>query len=92
MNPRVLSMSLACGRGRPGESMHLVDDEEDAPARMFGLWPDDSHAVLSPVAQARIGMELRAMYAGLRDEPLPERLVRLSEQLERKCQERLRGH
>lgn len=71
--------------------MHLVDDEEDAPARAFGLWSDD-HVPLSRMAQARIGMELRAMYAGLRDEPLPERLVRLSEQLERKCQERLRGH
>ena len=72
--------------------MQFVDDEEDAPARVFALWSDDCHAPLSPLAQARIGMELRAMYAGLKDEPLPERLVRLSEQLERKCRERLRGH
>jgi hypothetical protein len=70
----------------------LVDEEEDAPARAFRLWTDDPQASLSRVAQARIGAELRAMYADLRDEPLPDRLVRLSEQLERKCRERLRGH
>jgi hypothetical protein len=72
--------------------MHLVDDEDEAPTRAFGLWTDDGQASLSPIAQARIGAALRAMYADLRDEPLPDYLVRLSEQLERKCQERLRGH
>ena len=72
--------------------MHLVDEEEDIPVRAFRLWADEGEAVLSPIAQARIGAELRAMYANLRDEPLPDHLVRLSEQLERKCRERLRGH
>jgi len=71
--------------------MHLVDEEED-PAIRATLWAEDGEAILSPLAQARIGAELRAMYADLRDEPLPDRLVWLSEQLERKCRERLRGH
>ena len=71
--------------------MHLVDDEEEAPARSFGLCIDDG-CFLSPMAQMRIGAELRAMYAGLREEPLPDHLVRLAELLERKCQERIRGH
>ena len=74
-----------------GGTMHLVDDEEEATVRAFGFWADD-HAPLSPMATMRIGAELRAMYAGLRDEPLPDRLVHLAHQLERKCQERLRGH
>ena len=78
--------------GTSGESMHLVDEEDEAPARAFRLWTDDGQAPLSRMTQARIGAELRAMYADLRDEPLPDHLVRLSEQLERKCQERLRGH
>ncbi len=72
--------------------MHLVDDEDEAPARAFSFCFDSGPTALSPMAQARIGSELRAMYADLRDEPLPDRLVRLAEQLERKCQERLRGH
>ena len=72
--------------------MHLVDEEEEAPVRALRLWADDGQALLSPMAQARIGAELRAMYADLREEPLPDRLVRLAQQLERKCQERVRGH
>ena len=71
--------------------MHLVDEEEEASARVFGLCVDDG-TLLSPMAQARIGAELRAMYANLREEPVPDHLVRLAELLERKCQERIRGH
>ena len=71
--------------------MHLVDEEEEASARTFGLCVDDG-SFLSRMAQARIGAELRAMYTDLRDEPLPDHLVRLAELLERKCQERIRGH
>ena len=72
--------------------MHLVDEEDEAPARTFSFCLDREPMALSPMAQARIGSELRAMYENLREEPLPDRLVRLAEQLERKCQERLRGH
>ena len=75
-----------------GDTMHLIDEEEDAPAGAFALWVGGGQTPLSPLAQARIGAELRAMYADLRDEPLPDRLVWLAEQLERKCRERLRGH
>jgi len=72
--------------------MHLVDDEDEAPACAFGFGMDAAPSALSPMAKLRIGAELRAMYEDLREEPLPDRLVRLAEQLERKCQERLRGH
>ena len=76
----------------PGGSMHLVDEADDAPARAFWFLTDDGQAPLSPAATARIGAALRAMYSDLRDEPLPDRLIQLAHQLERKCQERLRGH
>ncbi len=72
--------------------MHLVEDEDEAPVGAFSFCIGSEPTALSPMTQARIGAELRAMYANLRDEPLPDRLLRLAEQLERKCQERLRGH
>ncbi len=63
--------------------MHLVDDEDEAPARAFSFCVDSGPTGLSPLAQVRIGAELRAMYADLREEPLPDRLLQPAQQLER---------
>jgi hypothetical protein len=44
--------------------------------------PDDPR--LDPKLQAHIGEQLRAYYAGLMSEPVPERLVELLKRLDRK--------
>jgi hypothetical protein len=72
--------------------MHIVDDEEDLSSNRSGILARTEASVLPLGVQARIGAELRNMYAELKDQPLPDRLLQLAQQLEQKCQERVRGH
>ena len=58
------------------------EDEDRASAQVLPFDIPDSSSLLSPGIQARIGAGLRAVYAELKEQPLPERLTDLIRQLE----------
>ena len=65
-------------------------DEDQALGQVLAFDAPARRSILSPALQARIGADLRTMYAGLKEQPLPERLAALIRQLEARSQESTR--
>lgn len=49
--------------------------------------PDDTAVKLDPSAQALIGQQLRAVYGEILSQPVPDHLLELLEELERKSED-----
>ena len=61
-----------------------IDSSETMKAPAFGAATGAVDGALEPELQAHIGRQLRAMYNEVINEPVPDRLLRLLQDLERK--------